>query len=431
MRYIADLHIHSRYARACSKELSPATIAAWCQIKGLSLVATGDFTHPKWFRELKESLTPAAAPGLYQLASDPSASPVHFICGTEISSIYSHGGKVRRVHNLIFAPSLEIVEKINVELTKRGCNIKSDGRPIIGLSSRNLLELILEIDERNVLIPAHAWTPWFAVFGSKSGYNSLKECFEDLTEHIFAIETGLSSDPLMNWQVSKLDSVALISNSDSHSLPNLAREATIFSGDALSYNNIMRALKFGNLLARQKNLHKNKPLQLDGTIEFYPHEGRYHYDGHRDCGVVLHPREADKQKKICPKCKRPLTVGVLSRVNELADRAEGISPDSAPLFYHLVELDKIIADALGIKTRTSPKVKILFDGLIKKFGNEINILLDVPITDLRATEPRLAEAIQRIREERLTIQPGYDGEYGKITIFGPNELLKKKQLSLL
>ncbi len=270
MRFIADLHIHSRYARACSKELTPANIEKWCRIKGINLVATGDFTHPKWLAGLEASLIPDhQTSDLYKLKNTTDQS-VRFIFGTEISSIYKHAGKVRRVHNLVFAPSLDVVKKINAALTERGCNIRSDGRPIIGLSAHDLLEMLLEIDERNVLIPAHAWTPWFAVFGSKSGYNSLEECFDDLTKHVFAIETGLSSDPLMNWQISALDNIALISNSDAHSLPNLAREATIFSGEQLSYDLIMTAIKQGNPKVRQtKNLIPNtENLTLDGTIEF-------------------------------------------------------------------------------------------------------------------------------------------------------------------
>lgn len=396
-------------------------------------MVTGDFTHPKWYAELIESLIlDHETANLYRLKNLPD-SPVRFICGTELSSIYTHAGKVRRVHNLVFAPSLKVVKKINTALTERDCNIKSDGRPIIGLSSHDLLELLLEIDERNILIPAHAWTPWFAVFGSKSGYNSLAECFEDLAKYIFAIETGLSSDPPMNWQVSQLDNVALISSSDAHSLPNLGREATIFSGEKISYDLIINALKHGNPKYRAENRNREpETLNLEGTLEFYPHEGRYHYDGHRDCGVVLHPAEADKQNKICPKCKRPLTVGVLSRVNELADRPEGTKPNGAPTFHHLVELDKIIADALGIKARASTKVQKIYQDLIKKFKNEIAILLDVPIRDLRSQEPRLAEAIERVRQERLTIQPGYDGEYGKIEIFREKERQNgPRQLSIL
>lgn len=431
-RFIADLHVHSRYARACSKELTPENIERWCRIKGIQVVSTGDFTHPKWVAELAESLIPSPeSTGLYSQKNVPD-SPVRFICGTELSSIYTHAGKVRRVHNLVFAPSLEIVKKINSALTERGCNIRSDGRPIIGLSSHDLLEMLLEIDERNVLIPAHAWTPWFAVFGSKSGYNSLAECFGDLTEHVFAIETGLSSDPLMNWQVSQLDDVALISSSDAHSLPNLGREATIFSGQKISYDLIMTALRHGNPKYRQTGKLTADSFQLSGTIEFYPHEGRYHYDGHRDCGIVLHPAEADKQKKICPKCQRRLTVGVLSRVNELADRPEGTKPNGAPTFHHLVELDKIIADALGLKARASTKVQKIYQDLMKKFDNEIAILLDVPIGDLQSAEPRLAEAIERVRQERLTIQPGFDGEYGKIEIFSEKERQNgPRQLTIL
>ncbi len=442
MRTYADLHIHSRYARACSPQLSPERIDLWCRIKGVGLVSTGDFTHPKWLAELQEKLEPAE-PGLYRLKqqyrlTDPRFKPkaevnVRFICGTEVACIYKHGDATRRVHHCLYAPSLEVVAKINGELTRLGKNLKADGRPILGLSSKDLLKLILETDERSVLIPAHAWTPWFAIFGSKSGYDSIEECFEELTPHIFAIETGLSSDPAMNWQLSALDSVALVSHSDAHSLPNLGREADIFEGSELSYDNFMNAIRHASPKAVAAGEDKNLPLRLAGTIEFFPDEGRYHYDGHRECKVRLSPSESAEHKGICPVCKRPLTIGVLNRVNELSDRLVGTKPPGALPFTSLIELDKVIAQAQGVKGRATKVVEAEYWGLASAGGGELQALLDVPVAELaQVTTERVVEAIRRLRQGKVaSISPGYDGEYGTISLFSESEAPPSPQAHLL
>jgi DNA helicase II / ATP-dependent DNA helicase PcrA len=440
MRTYADLHIHSKYARACSPQLTPENIDLWCRIKGLGLVATGDFTHPKWFAELSEKLEPHGE-GLYRLKKefrqkDPRFTPVsetdvHFMCGTEVACIYKHGDAVRRVHHCIYAPSLEVVAKINAELQARGKNLKADGRPILGLTSKELLTLLLDIDERNVLIPAHVWTPWFAIFGSKSGYDSIEECFEELTPHIFAIETGLSSDPPMNWRVSALDSVALVSHSDAHSLPNLGREADVFEGAELSYASVMQALREGSpsQVAAGK---QTAAVKLAGTVEFFPDEGRYHYDGHRACNVCLSPDESAKVKGVCPKCGRELTIGVLNRVYELADRTSSATPHGALPYTSLVELDKVIAQAQGVKGRATKAVEAEYWQLVSEGRGELPLLLDTPLERLAPlTTQRVVEAIKRLREAKVAeLIPGYDGEYGTVHLFRPDERPASLQSSL-
>ncbi len=463
MRHFLDLHIHSKYARACSPALTLPNIDAWCRIKGISVVATGDFTHPAWFRELEKNLEPAEGSlGLYHLRdehlpmvmslratagseaiSSLSSRKTLFLFGTEVACIYSHGGRVRRVHHLIFAPTLEVAREINTRLAARGAKLGSDGRPIIGISSKDLLQLLLEVDPRCVLIPAHAWTPWFAVFGSFSGYDRLEECFEELTPHIFAIETGLSSDPPMNWRVSGLDHIVLTSHSDAHSLPNLGREADVLEGDSpLSYDSIMNAIR--STATHPASLSSHPPYlvipsevevsrnhQLIGTVEFIPDEGRYHYDGHRACGVRLHPKETDRYGGKCPKCNRAVTVGVLSRVEKLADRAAPQKPDGAPGFWGVVELDKIIADSLGVKSRRSKQVEKIFWDLLRA-APELTILIDYPIEEIREiASPVVAEAIDRMRRGKIKIDPGYDGEYGTIHLFQDHERNDKKQAILL
>ncbi len=357
--------------------------------------------------------------------------------GTEVACIYSDRArtpiKVRRVHHCIFAPSLEIAEKINKAIEARGGKLGSDGRPVLGISSQNLLKLILEIDERCLLVPAHSWTPWFAVFGSFSGYDSLQDCFGDLTKHIFAIETGLSADPPMAWRHSELDNYALISNSDAHSLPNLGREANVFEGEEkdLSYDAIWEAIKNASPKKLQESRIKNQELrilEMIGTIEFIPDEGRYHYDGHRACQVRLHPAESKKLGGICPKCKKKVTVGVLSRVETLADLPHDRKPKAAPEFWSLVEFDKLIAEAEGLNGRKSKIVERQYWEFVRTGGNELNILMNFDKQKLAGfLPPIIVETIMRMRAGQLTIEPGYDGEYGKIKIFSDKERKRFEQ----
>ena len=423
MRYIADLHIHSKYSRACSSRLDLENIEKWCQIKGVDIVACADFTHPKWFAELKSKLK-SAGNGLYELAGDKkqAAQPVYFFPSTEVSCIYSKGGKVRRLHVLIFAPTLEVVAKINEKLGALG-KLASDGRPILGLDAKDLLKIILEIDERCLVIPAHAWTPWFAVFGSKSGFDSLEECFEELAPHIYAIDTGLSSDPAMNWRLSKLDNLSLVSHSDAHSPENIGREADVFEINVKKtpnlYDEICRIIKEKD---RTKFLY---------TIEFYPEEGMYHFDGHRDCKVRLSPEETKKHKGICPKCGRPVTVGVMNRVAELADRDVGSKPQNFVSYKSLVGLDDVIAEALGVFGRKTKAVLGEYQNLINKAKSEFNVLLDLTYDELlKITLPEIVEGVRRNREGKVFIEPGYDGTYGVVKLFGEEERKKFKQTSL-
>ncbi|MCX6742676.1 MAG: endonuclease Q family protein, partial [Candidatus Parcubacteria bacterium] len=366
MRQIADLHIHSKYSRACSRDLVLPKIAEWCGYKGIDIVATGDFTHPAWFSEIKKELEPLGN-GLFKLkesiSSDrrsdwPIASSgrenTKFILLTEISCIYKKGDKCRRIHLNIFFPEIKNVEDFNSTLEKMGCNLKSDGRPIIGLTSIELAKIVFDINDKAMIIPAHAWTPWFSIFGSKSGFDSIEECFGKYAKNIFAIETGLSSDPPMNWRLSALDKITLVSNSDAHSLPNLGREANVFDLEEVSYDEIYNTLK---------NQDKKKFLY---TIEFYPEEGKYHFDGHSNHNYSLTPKETKKNKGICPVCKKPLTIGVLYRVDDLADRDEGELDKHIP-YKSLVPLQEIIAEAYDVG-KSSKRVQAEYFNIIKKAG---------------------------------------------------------------
>lgn len=414
-RFIADLEIHSKYARAVSPQMTLENLALWGAKKGLSIISTGDCTHPAWFKEIEEKLE-EAAPGLYRLKAKfrinreaPAAQP-YFILGGEVSCIYTKNKKGRRVHHLIYLPNVECLRRFNHRLGLLG-NLRSDGRPILGLDSKEILKLLLEISPAAALIPAHVWTPWFGVFGSMSGFNSLEECFDELETEIFAIETGLSSDPPMNWRIPFLDNRAIISGSDSHSLTRLGREATIFNfpGEP-SYSEIMAALK-------------TRDGRLAGTIEFFPEEGRYHYDGHHQCGIIWNPAETKKQDARCPKCGRKVTVGVLSRVAALADpaRDENFKPAWAKPFQRFVPLDEIIGEALDLGKNTKG-VWQEYEAGLKRFGPELKILTETPEAKLRAGwKPEIAEAISRMRAGQLTIKPGYDGEYGVIKIFTAGE----------
>lgn len=426
MRIVADLHIHSPYARAVSKDMTLENLDYWARLKGITLMGTGDFTHPQWMREIKEKLEPAE-PGLYRLKNQyvrevdgrkRETVETRFMLTVEISSIYSKGGKTRRVHNLIFAPSIETAEKINAQLSIRG-NIRSDGRPIVGIDSKELLKIALNVDPRCFFVPAHAWTPWFSIFGSMSGFNTVEECFDEYSKYIFALETGLSSDPAMNWRLSMLDTYALLSNSDSHSLRRIGREANIFDIE-LSYDGIIDAIK------------SKDPLRFLSTVEYFPEEGMYHFDGHRACNIRLTPEETKKLNKVCPKCGKPVTVGVLYRVNELADRPEGFEPQKKVPFKNMVPLDEIIAEAFGVQSATTKRVETEYMNLVKELGGELNILFDMPPEELaRRVRPEIAEGILRVRERRLHVEPGYDGTYGKVKIFEGGEQKKlTKQSSL-
>jgi DNA helicase II / ATP-dependent DNA helicase PcrA len=417
MPLITDLHIHSRFSRACSRSLDLPHIEAWCQLKGIDLVATSDFTHPTWFKELTEQLIEVDE-GVYEvrdefreMAADvivPSSCvrPVRFLCSTEVSLIYKRGDKVRKVHHVILAPNLETVALINVELDKRG-NIKSDGRPILGLDSEELLKILLDISPDIQMIPAHVWTPWFAIFGSKSGFDSVEECFGELSDHICALETGLSSDPLMNWRLSQLDKYVLVSSSDAHSPSKLGREATLFDTEC-TYPAVLNALRHDH----------SKVL---GTIEFFPEEGKYHADGLRAEKLCLEPDETLACDGISPRTGKKITVGVLHRVNKLADRKMGTRPDSARDFWHIIPLVEIVSEILGVGV-ASKRVQSSYFSLLKKIGPEFYILKDAPIEDLMAVDPRVGEAIARMRDGKVIVQPGYDGEFGVVKLFKPNEL---------
>lgn len=404
--FIADLHIHSKYSLATSKECVPEKLDLWARRKGLQLIGTGDFTHAAWRRELKEKLIPAEE-GLYRLKKDfhekeeiPGAKAPRFMLSGEISTIYKKNGKVRRVHHLILLPSLEAAEKLAGKLEKIG-NIHSDGRPILGLDSRDLLEITLDAAPSALFIPAHIWTPHFSLLGAKSGFDALSECYEDLSGHIYALETGLSSDPAMNRRLSALDGYALISNSDAHSPGKLGREANLFQTE-LSYPAIARALQ------------NPQSGGFCGTLEFFPEEGKYHLDGHRKCNLRLKPQETRALDGRCPVCGGKLTQGVLHRIEELADRAEGCSSPSAKPFENLVALDGIIGSALGF-TPASQRVKKKYLQLIQELGPELFILRELPLEDLQAAAgPQIAGGIQRMRRGEIKIIPGYDGEYGKI-----------------
>jgi uncharacterized protein (TIGR00375 family) len=407
MRIIADLHIHSKYSRACSPELTLPNIDLWCQYKGIDLVATGDFTHPAWIKDIKEQLEPVDN-GLFILRQAQHDNPTHFILGTEIACIYKQGDKCRRIHLNIFFPEIKDVEKFNNTLEKQGRNLKSDGRPILGLSAIQIAEIVFSINEKAIIIPAHAWTPWFSIFGSKSGFDTIEECFDIYTPYIYAIETGLSSDPAMNWRLSALDNIFLVSNSDAHSLPNLGREANVFEWEKPSYDEFYNTLK---------NKDKSK---FKYTIEFFPEEGKYHVDGHAKCGISMEPEETKKNKGICSVCKKPLVVGVLNRVVELADRKSNMAKDKIP-FKSLVPLQEIIAESFNVG-KGSKRVQEEYFSMIKKAGSEFNILLDKDINELKEiSEPEVVEAIKRVREGNLHIEPGYDGIYGKVQIYKDDE----------
>ncbi|MEN6473360.1 MAG: UvrD-helicase domain-containing protein [Syntrophaceae bacterium] len=399
--FYADLHVHSRFSRATSRELNLRALAQGALRKGIAVLGTGDFTHPTWMSEIEEQLV-EAEPGLLRLKSDLD---MRFMLTAEISTIYKQGDKVRKVHHLLVAPDLDAVRSINKALARIG-NIVSDGRPILGLASRDLLEIVLQADPKAYLIPAHIWTPWFSALGSKSGFDSIAECYLDLEPYIFAVETGLSSDPLMNRRVRSLDRYHLVSNSDAHSAEKLGREATVFTCER-DYDAIRTALQTG--------------AGLEGTVEFFPEEGKYHLDGHRDCSIVLEPEETERLKGRCPVCGRALTVGVLSRVHALADRQDG-EPTTARPFYSAIPLTEILGEILQVGP-ASGKVKVLYENLIRKLGPELMVLLEAPLDDIRrAGGDTLALAIERMRLGKVHKQAGFDGQFGRIRVFLDSEI---------
>ena len=425
MKLIADLHIHSYLSRATSKQLNLEHLHKWAQLKGIQVVGTGDITHPQWLTELTEKLEPAEE-GLFRLkpefvkitASEVPESckgPVRFLLATEISNIYKKNGQVRKVHNVVFMPHLEAAEKFHRTLDRIG-NVRSDGRPILGLDSKDLLEIVLETDDQAYLVPAHIWTPWFSVLGSKSGFDTIEECYDELTSHIFAVETGLSSDPSMNWRLSQLDKFALISNSDAHSPAKLGREANLFDTE-LSYPAIFGALK------------NRDPEQFLGTIEFYPEEGKYHLDGHRKCRARMSPADTIEHNERCPVCGKKVTVGVMHRVEVLADREPGARPDGAAPFTSLIPLPEIISEVQGVGVN-SKCVQSIYQKMLSRFGAEFDILQHTPLDDLdKLGNPMLTEGIRRFRAGEVQIAAGYDGEFGVIKLFLPEE--RDKMLSQL
>lgn len=446
MRVIADLQLHSKYSRAVSPKMVLPEIAKWAMIKRIDLMATGDWTHPLWYREITTHLE-EKTPGLFGLKEKvfkeegvpETASEPLFLLSGEISSIYTQGGKQRRIHNLIFAPSFETVDKINKELTKRGSNLLSDGRPIVGLSSIEIAEIVFSIDERCLLIPAHAWTPWFSLYGSKSGFDSVEECFGKFAPFIYAIETGLSSDPAMNWRIKDLDNRTIISCSDAHSGPKLGREATVFEVKSdFNYQDIADSIK-------QKPGSGSK---IAFTIEFYPEEGKYHYTGHRLCNIKQTPQETEKMGTICPVCKKPLTVGVMHRVDELASRSVGELEierkgmyifskkfPNRPPYIMIVPLLEIVAESLGQRV-ANPKAYSQYLKLCQSLGGEFTVLLKSTLTEIqKVAGVKIADAIDRVRSGNIVIEPGYDGVFGVVKIW-PDNLQKeeikneKKQLGL-
>jgi len=415
MRFIADFHIHSKYSRATSKDMEVETLAQWAKKKGIALLGTGDFTHPTYFAELRARLEPLGN-GLFKLKKGDQE--IRYILTTEVSNMYPQGGKGRRIHTLIFAPSFEVVEAIRSRLGNLG-KLSSDGRPIFTFSAKELAKMILDISSDCLIIPAHAWTPWFSIFGANSGFDSIEECFGEMTPHIHAIETGLSSDPEMNWRLSSLDPLTLISNSDAHSPNRLGREANAFDCEK-SYREITEAIR------------KKDQRKILFTIEFFPEEGKYHYDGHRQCGVVFAPPQTKASQYLCPHCHKKLTVGVMHRVDELSNRPVGFIPKNAIPSIHLIPLEEIIAEAMGFRMGTK-SVESEYERLVEKGGSEFHILLDATPDELKTYVPeRILEGILRMRQGKVSILPGHDGVYGKINLF-PEEKQgeeSKEQLKL-
>lgn len=420
MEYIADLHIHSPYSRATSRGSTLAGLYGWAKLKGINIVGSGDFTHPAWFSSLKELLEPAE-PGLFRLKDEVhvaalftevnlSEAPVRFLLSAEISCIYKRHGRVHKVHNLLYVPDFASAERVNRRLSAIG-NIVSDGRPILGLDSRDLLEILLEEAPGGFLVPAHIWTPWFSLFGSRSGFDSIEECFGDLSPHIFALETGLSSDPAMNRLISGLDRYALISSSDCHSPSKLGREANLF--------------KTGfDFFSMRDAISGNTRDSFRGTVEFFPEEGKYHSDGHMDCNICLDPAASRKLGDICPVCRKPLTIGVHHRVMDLADRSEPFFPERSPEVFSLIPLPEILGELIGTGASSKSVMKAYMQTL-SIFGSELEFLLHTPISEIAQNSPLLAEAVRRVREGEVIRQSGYDGRFGIIKAFREEEIKRE------
>ena len=409
MRKIIDFHIHSKYSRATSKAFDLEEMAKWSAIKGVDIISVADFTHPAWFEILEKNLEEINNSGLYKIKNNKSQ--IKFLISTEVSCIYRQNDKTRRVHLCILMPSLESAGKFNKLLKNAGAKLASDGRPILGMSAKQVLKFMLEADKKAMMIPAHVWTPWFAVFGSKSGFDSLEECFEELTLHIYAIETGLSSDPIMNWCLSELDNLTIVSNSDAHSGPHIGREANVMDLGEETYSEIYNIIKTKN---------KTKFLY---TIEFYPEEGMYHWDGHRDCKFSCHPDDTKNQHQgLCPECKKPLTIGVMSQVNKLSDiKEDKINKSQHVPYKSIVPLPNIIANYFGMG-RTSKRVQSLYLDIINKAGNEFKILLDLSEEELNKIMPEdLSQGIIKMRNNDIHIEPGFDGQYGKVLVYSESE----------
>lgn len=437
MEIIADLHIHSKYSRAVSRNMTLPVMTQFARQKGLGLLTTGDWTHPLWLREIKQNLVEDTE-GVYKLKESRDKDDPKFVLSVEVSSIYSQGGTTRRIHTLLFAPNVKTAEKFNAKLVKRGANITSDGRPIVGITPPELLEMLMEIDERSFLIPCHVWTPWFSLYGSMSGFDSIEDCFGKYSKYIYGVETGLSSDPVMNWRIEELKSRSILSNSDSHSPMKMGREANVFELEKLTYENLKKAIK-----------RENRSNRIKYTVEFYPEEGKYHFSGHRNCGVSFSPDELAKNGISCPKCKKGLTVGVMNRVEDLAGSDEKVitqigksgvkwymDPDkNFPPYAKLVPLIEIISEVIGMGV-ASMKVKNLFDEMINSLGSEFEILMKTP-TDVieKKFSHEMANAISHVRTGDIFIKPGFDGEYGIVKINKGEQKEKKviptEQKSLL
>jgi uncharacterized protein (TIGR00375 family) len=424
MDVIADLHLHSKYSRAVSQQMVIPEIARWARKKGLGLVGAADWTHPLWIRELRENLI-EVSDGVYGWRADPAGPK--FLLTTEIASIFSQEGKLRRIHTMVFAPNFSTAERINERLSGRGVNLLADGRPMTGLSVRELAEIVWSVSAEALIVPSHLWTPWFGTYGDKGGFNSLEEAYGSLAKEVFAIETGHSSDPAMNWRIAELDSRTILSFSDAHSPQKMSREATVFKimKDKFDYKEVKEAIK-------------NQEVAY--TIEFYPEEGKYHYTGHRNCGVKHSPEETTKLGETCPVCGKPLTVGVLHRVEELASRkteevqpedtqigkAKGVKKEGRPPYVMLVPLMEILAEALGVGF-SSQGVLDKYNQMVVKFGSELTILLETEVEEIqRFFGPRIAEGIKKVRERDIVVDPGFDGVFGTVKIWSSSAMVNEE-----